>query len=439
MVSKRPAVSSNSTLPYSSANKDRRKRFHIAQKQARDTLKRDERFIRKREEDKNPELREERRAKNKPHTIDSKRKWDEAVGEDGDTMLGLAVDLEQLSKRRKAEEKAQVDQNEDNTQDITDFDGFDDETDSHEDSEADSMLDEQDEQDELDGQDDHDEQDDSSRAEDDGQLDGPRQQLREHSLTSSVTSTRLDITPETLISKFPSLFDAPEHPKVLITTSINSTLHDQAQLLTTLFPNSTYVRRSAHRFAHKYSVREISSFAANRGYTTLIILMEDQKKPRGLDVVHLPSGPMFHFSVTNWMEGKKLPGHGNPTDHWPELILHNFRTPLGLLTASLFRTIFPRHPELQGRQVVTLHNQRDFIFVRRHRYVFRNKRVSEKSVTDPEGNAVKGVEDIKAGLQELGPRFTLKLRRVDRGIQRRSGQEWQWRGKTDRVRTKFQL
>jgi ribosome production factor 1 len=433
MGSKKLKFSDKSSLPYISANKDRRKRFHIAQKQSRDAVKREERFRRKREEDKNPELREERRANNKPHTIDSKRKWDEALGEDGDAMLGLAVDLEKLSKRRKAEEQARVDQNEDDAQDMTDFDGFDDDNDSNDDSEADSMLDENDESDELDepveldGEPIHEEPDIQKR------------QLREHSLTSSVTSTRLDITPETLISKFPSLFDPPEHPKVLITTSLNSNLHSQAQVLTTLFPNSTYVRRSAHRFAHKYSVREISSFAANRGYTTVIILMEDQKKPCGLDVVHLPSGPMFHFSITNWVEGKKLPGHGNPTDHWPELILHNFRTPLGLLTASLFRTMFPRHPELQGRQVVTLHNQRDYIFVRRHRYVFRNKRVTEKSVTDTEGNTVKGAEDIRAGLQELGPRFTIKLRRVDRGIQRRSGQEWEWRGKTDRVRTKFQL
>jgi ribosome production factor 1 len=58
---------------------------------------------------------------------------------------------------------------------------------------------------------------------------------------------------------------------------------------------------------------------------------------------------------------------------------------------------------------------------------------------DSNGQPLKGVEDIKAGLQELGPRFTLKLRRVDKGIQRVSGQEWEWKGKTDRVRTKFQL
>jgi len=167
--------------------------------------------------------------------------------------------------------------------------------------------------------------------------------------------------------------------------------------------------------------------------------MEDQKRPAGLDIVHLPSGPMFHFTISNWVDGKRLPGHGNPTNHFPELILNNFRTPLGLLTAHLFRTMFPPQPELAGRQVVTLHNQRDYIFLRRHRYVFREKRPTEKSVVGTDGKVVKGVEDIRAGLQELGPRFTLKLRRIDRGIQKTSGQEWEWKAGMEKVRTRFQM
>lgn len=57
--------------------------------------------------------------------------------------------------------------------------------------------------------------------------------------------------------------------------------------------------------------------------------------------------------ISNWVEGKRLPGHGNATDHIPELVLNGFRTPLGLLVAHLFRTLFPPIPELQGRQVVT--------------------------------------------------------------------------------------
>jgi ribosome production factor 1 len=244
-----------------------------------------------------------------------------------------------------------------------------------------------------------------------------------------------------LAAKFPTLFptEPPLCPKILITTSINSALHDQARILSDLLPNSVYIRRSAHRHGHKFSVCEISSFASKRNYTALVVLEEDQKRVSGLTVVHLPVGPTFHFSVCNWIEGKKLPGHGNPTGHWPELILNNFRTPLGLLTAHLFRTLFPPQPELQGRQVVTLHNQRDYIFFRRHRYVFREKRDTERGVVDVDGREIKGVEGIRAGLQELGPRFTLKLRRIDKGIQRRSGQEWEWKGGMEKQRTKFQL
>lgn len=140
-----------------------------------------------------------------------------------------------------------------------------------------------------------------------------------------------------------------------------------------------------------------------------------------------------------WVPGKALPGHGNPTGHIPELILNNFRTPLGMLTAHLFKSLYPAQPQLEGRTVITLHNQRDYIFVRRHRYVFREKRATEKSIVGTDGKVVKGVEDIKAGLQELGPRFTLKLRRIDRGVQWKSGQEWEWKAGMEKQRTRFNM
>lgn len=432
-------ISSNSLLTRKIANKLKRQQVRIKFKKVLDSQKRAKRFRRKKEEDKNPQLREFRRAQNVPKTIDSKRSWDD-VGSDEDNILGLAVDMERLSKRRRLEkEEAQE------VEDATDFEGIgDEEVDTVEDTErSDRKVDEEEQDDDIDsmleGSDSDDEKDDNAT----------NQSHREQSESSlpravsppaSTTSTHLTLTPEALQSRFPSLFITPApSPKILITTSLNSTLHAQAQLLTALFPNSAYIRRSAHKFSHKFSVREISSFASNRHYTHIVILTEDQKRPHGLDIVHLPNGPMFHFTLTNWVDGKKIPGHGNPTGHIPELILNNFRTPLGLLTAHLFRTLFPPAPELVGRTVVTLHNQRDFIFLRRHRYIFRDKRETEKSIIDAGGKPMKGVEGIRAGLQELGPRFTLKLRRVDKGIQRSSGQEWEWKGKTDRVRTKFQL
>ncbi|CAD0114841.1 unnamed protein product [Aureobasidium uvarum] len=343
--------------PTKIGNKIKRKEQHVKTKRAKENTKRDDRLRRRRTEDKNPALREARRAKNIPQTIDRKRTWDTAGDGEESDKLGLSVDLNAI-KRRKVEDD-----------------------------------------------DDEEEQEDDEEA------------TRAPSPTPSTAATNLSLTPEGLASKFPGLFEHNDKdPKVLVTTSINSFLHEEASLLTSLFPNSVYIKRTAHFHAHKYS-----------------------KKPAGLDIVHLPHGPMFHFSISNWVEGAKLPGHGNPTSHDPELILNNFRTPLGLLTAHLFRQIFPPQPQIQGRQVVTLHNQRDYIFVRRHRYVFRDKRATEKSIVGPDGKLVEGVEDIRAGLQELGPRFTLKLRRIDKGIQRRSGQEWEWKAGDEKVRTRFAL
>jgi ribosome production factor 1 len=423
MPSKPVRLSDKASLPFKTANKLRRQSLHVKRKHAKDSIRRAERFGRKKEESKDPRLRDERLRRNIPLTLDRKRVWDEIDYnvEDG---LGLSIDVNRIKRQRLEEEQSL---NEEGGE-AEDGEGV-----GEEEDDRDSML-------------------DDALEEEDGDTHATvnplptKSQLRSAtdratSPTRSTTSTDLNIASEALAAKFPTLFgaDPPPEPKILITTSINSTLHAEAELLTSFFPNSKFVRRSSHRYGHKFSVREIASFASNREYTALIVLEEDLKRPSGLTVVHLPKGPTFHFSVSNWVEGKKMPGHGNPTSHTPELILNNFRTPLGLLTAHLFRSLFPPQPELRGRQVITLHNQRDYIFVRRHRYIFRDKRETEKSVVGPDGKVVKGVEDIRAGLQELGPRFTLKLRRIDKGIQRASGQEWEWRARMEKVRTKFQL
>lgn len=414
MVSKRVKPSAKATLPFKVDNKFKRKDLHVKQKKARDSLRRDERFKRKRDEDRDPGLKRERLAKNIPQTIERKRVWDEVDG-DG---LNVSVDLEQLKRRRIEEEEAAEQEP----------------LEEQEEDDVDSMLDPESEGD----------SDSEKRRRPRASSNAPSVAA---SIAFSTTSTKLDdLTPASLSLKFPQLFsdEAPPAPKVLLTTSLNSTLHNEAQLLCTLFPNSTYIPRSAHRYGHKFSLREISKFATNREYTSVVLLKEDSKQPTGLTIVHLPHGPTCHFSIANWVEGKKLPGHGNPTNHYPELILNNFRTPLGLLTARLFLTLFPPQPELQGRQVVTLHNQRDYIFVRKHRYVFRDKKETEKSVIGPDGRPIEGVEGIRAGLQELGPRFTLKLRRVDKGVGRAGSEgddavQWQWKAHMEKQRTRFNL
>jgi ribosome production factor 1 len=395
------------------ANKLKRQELFIQHKKASGKERREARHRRRKEENREPELKTARLASNKTLTLDQKRVWDEG----DDDSLGAQVDLETL-RRRQMEEAEALD---------TEM------KDDEEDEDNDSMLDSDD-----------DEDDEARQAAVEKQRE--KRAKRDNSIAPSTTSTNLDLTPSSLALKFPSLFSdiPPPDPKVLVTTSLNSTIHYEAQLLSTLFPNSTYVPRSSHRYGHKYSLREICKFATNREYTTVILVKEDLKKPTGISVVHLPAGPTFHFSISNWIEGRKLPGHGNPTNHYPELLLNNFKTPLGLLTAKLFQTLFPPRPEFQGRQVITLHNQRDYIFVRRHRYVFREKRATEKSIVGADGAEMKGVEGIRAGLQELGPRFTLKLRRVDKGIGRAGSEgddatQWEWKAKMEKDRKRFNL
>ncbi|GAB7362152.1 hypothetical protein MBLNU230_g2178t1 [Neophaeotheca triangularis] len=423
-------------------NKQKRQAHVLKVKKEKESQKRDLRLKRRRAEDKNPRAREERRARNVPATIESKRTWDEANnGEEAAGSLGLSVNMMD-PKRRKTQQEDAV------AADIAPLHELEDTELPNEDDDGEGVEQDQDgaakdeEDDDLDSMlgSDSDEDEESGEEASAAAKDKPKPPDPAPSEVGSV-ATDLTVTPDALKSRFPSLFASSEdtEPKVLITTSINSVLHHEAELLTRLFPNSTYIRRTAHFHSYKYSVREIAKFAAARNYTTLAVLTEDRKKPKGLDIVHLPDGPMFHFSISNWIEGAKIPGHGNPTDHFPELILNGFRTPLGLLTAQLFKSIFPSRPEIFGRQVVTLHNQRDYIFLRRHRYVFRDKRGTEKSIQGADGKPVKGVEDIRAGLQELGPRFTLKLRRVDKGVQRASGQEWEWNAGDEKVRTRFSI
>ena len=414
MASKKIKLSPKASLQFQTANKQRRQSLHIRRKKALDSSKRDERFRRRKEEDQDSSLREKRLKQNIPLTLERKRVWDDVDRDTGDG-LGVSIDVERLKRQKLQEQSAQAPEISGPPQNEPDDD-------------LDSML------------------GSSSEAdEDQPEKNAKKPQIRTAteratSPDQSIASTNLTLDLENLNSKFPSLFTIPHpEPKTLVTTSLNSNLHHEADLLTTLFPHSVYIPRSSHKYSHKFSVREIASFATSRNYTAVVVLKEDQKKPTGLSIVHLPTGPTFHFSISNWLEGKKLPGHGNPTGHVPELILNNFRTPLGLVTAHLFRTLFPPVPQLQGRQVVTLHNQRDYIFLRRHRYIFREKRETEKMVVGSDGKNMTGVEGIRAGLQELGPRCTLKLRRIDRGIQRASGQEWEWKGSMEKARTKFQL
>lgn len=86
----------------------------------------------------------------------------------------------------------------------------------------------------------------------------------------------------------------------------------------------------------------------------------------------------------------------------------------------------------------------DYLFFRRHRYIFREAKGAEKNVVGADGKELAGVQGIRAGLQEIGPRMTLKLRRVDKGIGRAGSEgddalQWEWKAKMEKQRTRFNL
>lgn len=240
MASKKLKLPTKAHLPFKTKNKEKRQSLHINRKKATDSIRRDERFRRRREEDQDPGLREQRLKQNVPLTLERKRVWDDVDSDIGDG-LGVSVDIERLKRRKLEEEQAAVEGEEEEGKERSEGEG----------EERDSMIDSASEDEEVEVA---------------KQTKAPKTRTPTERATSPVHSTRstnLDFTPEALAAKFPSLFstDAPTVPKVLITTSFNSTLHKEADHLTSLFPHSVYIPRSSHRHSHKFSVREICSFA----------------------------------------------------------------------------------------------------------------------------------------------------------------------------------
>ncbi|CAL1714845.1 unnamed protein product [Somion occarium] len=204
-----------------------------------------------------------------------------------------------------------------------------------------------------------------------------------------------DISSDPFAEYFSGAADPSVPPKVLVTTSQKATrvTYEFCEELVGIFPGAELIRRKKGKGSE---MGKIAGWAADRGYGHLLVVNEDMKKPNAITVVYLPSGPTAYFKLTSIELSKQISGHARPTPHFPELVLNGFVTRLGHTVGRLFQTFFPPMPEFQGRQVVTLHNQRDFLFFRRHRYAFRSTE--------------------KVALQEIGPRFTLKLRSLRKGL-----------------------
>lgn len=236
--------------------------------------------------------------------------------------------------------------------------------------------------------------------------------------------------------EFAPYFADTLRPKILVTTRPRPSkqLFFFIADLQRFFPHLHFYPRKS------YSVKEICTFAANRDFTHLMVLSEKEKKCNGMTISHLKqqdghcsAGPTAFFKVSNVVTSQNVPNHGSSTNHIPELVLNGFGTRLGHRVGRFLGSLFPHNAQFQGRQVATFHNQRDYIFVRHHRYIFEPSKDVDKSTKQPK---------TKARLQELGPRFTLKMRWLQEGTFDTQFGEYEWfhkRKEMDTTRRKFHL
>lgn len=222
------------------------------------------------------------------------------------------------------------------------------------------------------------------------------------------------------IDEFADYFKTDVPPKIMFTTSTHRQKGGKEtkpfiEDLVKIFPNSEYYDR------RNSSLKCILSIAIEKGITDLIIINEDRKQPNAWMHTRLPDGPTAFYRLTNCLLMKNIYNQAEmlKDDYEPEVIMNNFNTRLGHSVARMINCLIPQKPNFHGRRVMTYHNQRDFIFFRHHRYFFNTEN--------------------SASIQEIGPRFTLKLEYLRKGLPHDNFAEYEWIRNKDSEQRKNRL
>lgn len=239
---------------------------------------------------------------------------------------------------------------------------------------------------------------------------------REPEETAVHDDAREDIIAEEATDEYSEHYNKEITPKVMITAADKpySRLRHFLKEMERVIPNSEL------KFRKKTTVKQLAKFASKNGYTDLMIFNEDNRRPNSLLLVHLPEGPTAFFRLSGIKICKEIRRDINDINaERPEVLLNHFTTQLGRVVGRMLGAVFHHSPEYEGRRVCTFHNQRDFIFFRNHIYQFKSEE--------------------KVGLRELGPRFTLQLQWLQRGIM---DGDYEWvlkRREQETSRTRFML
>jgi len=201
-------------------------------------------------------------------------------------------------------------------------------------------------------------------------------------------------------------------PRVLITTSRDpsSRLQQFLKELRLVFPGAQRMNRGA------YIVKDLLSMARSHDISDVIIVHEHRGEPDGLVVCHLPFGPTAYFGLSNVVLRHDL-AEKPPTvsEAAPHLVFHGFTAKTGRRVKTILQALFPPAKSM-GERVMTFANNHDTIHFRHH--VFKRPK-------GPGGDDHKN----KAGeveLSECGPRFVMKLFRLELGAIDMKDVEVEW-------------
>eukprot|EP00440_Ansanella_granifera_P041992 gb/GFBE01045522.1/.p1 GENE.gb/GFBE01045522.1/~~gb/GFBE01045522.1/.p1 ORF type:complete len:310 (+),score=80.62 gb/GFBE01045522.1/:1-930(+) len=201
-------------------------------------------------------------------------------------------------------------------------------------------------------------------------------------------------------------------PKVLITTSRDpsSRLSQFLKELRMLFPGAQRMNRGA------YIVKDLMQLARTHEMTDVVIVHEHRGEPDGLVVCHLPFGPTAYFGLSNVVLRHDL-AEKPPTmsEANPHLIFHGFTAKMGLRVKTILQALFPPAKQA-GDRVMTFANRHDTIQFRHHTF---------ERPKGPAGDGHKSKAN-QVTLTENGPRFTMRLFRVELGAIDMKDVEVEW-------------
>jgi U3 small nucleolar ribonucleoprotein protein IMP4 len=202
-------------------------------------------------------------------------------------------------------------------------------------------------------------------------------------------------------------------PRIMITTSRDPSTRLVSFLkeLRLVLPGAERVNRGG------YVIKDLVELCRSHDVTDLVILHEHRGEPDGLIVSHMPHGPTAYFGLKNVVLRHDLPEKPpNMSEANPHLIFHDFSGKVGKRVQDILTALFPP-PNPLGQRVLTFANERDTIHFRHHLWKETPEFVKVQ-------DAARKRECVE--LSEVGPRFDLRLYRIELGTVEMKDVQTEW-------------